>query len=147
MKPTRMLKYREWKKAKYLKLKDTKVSQSNRNTRTRCKLFSKLTIKIPERRSGVFIVNFEHISHILVFLLLTLNTQFPVGIILAFNKMTNCLTWPINHSYEHSISTIFYYILSGSKKAQLSVWFTSQRKSLYFFRDYFIASTQKEVLV
>ena len=86
MKPTGMLKYREWKKAKYLKLKDTKVSQSNRNTRTRCKLFSKLTIKIPERRSGVFIVNFEHISHILVFLLLTLNTQFPVGIILAFNK-------------------------------------------------------------
>ena len=39
---------------------------------------SKLTIKAPERRqwrgSGVFIVNFEHISHlVLVFLLLTLN--------------------------------------------------------------------------
>ena len=39
---------------------------------------SKLTIKIPERRqwrhSGVFIVKFEHISHlVLVFLLLTLN--------------------------------------------------------------------------
>ena len=38
----------------------------------------KLTIKTPERhqrrRSGVFIVNFEHISHLfLVFLLLTLN--------------------------------------------------------------------------
>ena len=42
------------------------------------KLCSKLTIKIPERRhrcrSGVFIVNFEHILHLLlVFLLLTLN--------------------------------------------------------------------------
>ena len=38
----------------------------------------KLTIKIPERRqwrrSGIFIVNFEHISHLVpVFLLLTLN--------------------------------------------------------------------------
>ena len=37
---------------------------------------SKLTINIPERRqwlrSGIFIVNFEHISHlVLVFLLLT----------------------------------------------------------------------------
>ena len=39
---------------------------------------SKLTVKIPERqqwrRSGVFIVNFEHISQlILVFLLLLMN--------------------------------------------------------------------------
>ena len=47
----------------------------------RCEICSKLTIKTPERhassqwrRSGVFIVNFEHISHVvLVFLLLTLN--------------------------------------------------------------------------
>ena len=51
---------------------------NNRNTRTRCEICSKLTIKTPGRRhwrrSGVFIVNFEHISHlVLVFLLLTLN--------------------------------------------------------------------------
>ena len=51
---------------------------NNRNTRTRCEICSKLTINTPERRhwrrSGVFIVNFEHISHlVLVFLLLTLN--------------------------------------------------------------------------
>ena len=33
-----------------------------------------------KRRSGVFIVNFEHISHlVLVFLLLTLNMQLPAG--------------------------------------------------------------------
>ena len=48
------------------------------NTRKRCEICSKLTIKTPELRqrslSGVFIVNFEHISHLfLVFLLLTLN--------------------------------------------------------------------------
>ena len=38
---------------------------SNRNTRTRYEVCSKLTIKTPERRqwhrSGVFILNFEHI--------------------------------------------------------------------------------------
>ena len=49
-----------------------------RNTRARCEICSMLTIKTPERRqwrrSGVFIVNFEHISHLfLAFLLLTLN--------------------------------------------------------------------------
>ena len=51
---------------------------SNRNTRTRCDICSKLTIKTPERhhwrRFGIFSVNFEHISHlVLVFLLLTLS--------------------------------------------------------------------------
>ena len=51
---------------------------NNTNTRTRCEIYSKLTIKIPERRqwrrSGIFIVNFEHISHLLlVFLLLNLS--------------------------------------------------------------------------
>ena len=50
----------------------------NRNTRTRCEICSKLTLKTPERCewrcSGVFIVNYEHISHLVqLFLLLTLN--------------------------------------------------------------------------
>ena len=53
---------------------------SNRNTRTRCEMRFKLTRKTPERhcwrRSGVFIVNFELISHlVLVFLLLTLSRK------------------------------------------------------------------------
>ena len=47
---------------------------NNRNTRTKCEICSKLTIKTPERRYSVFIVNVEHISHlVLVFLLLTVN--------------------------------------------------------------------------
>ena len=51
---------------------------NNRNTRTRCEIYSKLTIKTPERRSGAFIMNFEHISHlVLVFLLLTLSRYMP----------------------------------------------------------------------
>ena len=44
----------------------------------------KVNKKVPERfqgcRSGVFIVNFEHIAHlVLLFLLLTLNMQLPAG--------------------------------------------------------------------
>ena len=48
---------------------------NNRNTRKSYEISSKLTIKTPERRrSGVFIVNFEHISHLfLPSLLLTLS--------------------------------------------------------------------------
>ena len=51
---------------------------NNRNARARSEICSKLTIKTPKRHqwrcSGVFNVNFEHISHLaLVFLLLTLS--------------------------------------------------------------------------
>ena len=58
---------------------------SNKNTRKRCEICSKVTIKTPEqsqwRRSGVFIVTFEHISHLfLAFLLLTLNNLMLAGI-------------------------------------------------------------------
>ena len=52
---------------------------NNRNTRRRCEICSKLTIRTPEWRqwclSGA-IVNFEHILHLLLlFLLLTLNKK------------------------------------------------------------------------
>ena len=57
---------------------------NNRNTKTKCEICSNLTTKILEwrqwRRSDVFIVNFEHFSHIvLVFLLLNLSTLMPAG--------------------------------------------------------------------
>ena len=60
-------------------------------------IYSKLTIKTPEqvhwRRSGVFIVNFEQISHIvLVSRLLTLNNLTPVGFILR--------TLYLNHPHQ-----------------------------------------------
>ena len=44
---------------------------NNGKTRTKCEICSKLTIKNnARRRSGVFVVNFEHISHLaLVFLI------------------------------------------------------------------------------
>ena len=58
------------------------LNVNNRNNRTRCEICSKLTIKTPQRRqwrhSGVFIVNFEHISHlVLVFPSLTLSRKNP----------------------------------------------------------------------
>ena len=51
---------------------------NDRNSRTRCEISSELTIKTPEqrqwRRSGVIVVNFEDILHlVLVFLLLNLS--------------------------------------------------------------------------
>ena len=57
---------------------------NNRNTATRCELFSKLTIKTPERRhwrrTGIFIVDLKNNLHlVLLFLLLTLNMQLPAG--------------------------------------------------------------------
>ena len=61
------------------------------------KYVPKLIIKTPERRqlrrSGVFIVNFEHIPHlVLMFPSLTLNMLFPAGKLLTvffllFSKM------------------------------------------------------------
>ena len=58
---------------------------NNRNTRKRLEICLKLVIKTPERhywrRSGVFIVNFKHISHLfLVSPLLTLNKQMLTGL-------------------------------------------------------------------
>ena len=69
--------------------KDTKpvniyfLKVNNGNTRTMCDISSNLTIKTPERHqwhsSGVFGVNFERISRIvLVFSLLTLNKYTPL---------------------------------------------------------------------
>ena len=66
---------------------------NNGNTRTMFEICSKLTIKTPEkyqlprqwRLSGVFIVNFKHISHIvLVFPLLTLNKSVSVYWFIGF---------------------------------------------------------------
>ena len=56
-----------------------------------CKACSKLTMKTPEeshwRRSGIFIADFELISHIfLVFLLLTLNMLLLTGFRYAYYK-------------------------------------------------------------
>ena len=58
-----------------------------RNSRKRCEMCSKLTIKTPGRRqwrrSGVFAVSFEHISYLfVVFPLLTLSMYLFAGFIM-----------------------------------------------------------------
>ena len=86
---------------------------NNRNPRKWCEICSKLTIKTPERRqwcrSGVFIVKFEHISHLfLVLLLLTLkqvNVRWQVlswtsPIVTAFKRYFHCLSTLLNY-HEH----------------------------------------------
>ena len=52
---------------------------NNRKSRERCEMCSKLSIKTPQRRQwrrfGVFVVKFEHISHLFLVLLLQLSTS------------------------------------------------------------------------
>ena len=75
---------------------------NNRNTRKWCDIRSKLMIKSPERRqwrlSGVFIVNFKHISHLfLEFLLLTMNKQILTGhvlLVILESCSENANQWP-----------------------------------------------------
>ena len=58
---------------------------NNKNTRTRCEIFSNLT-KTREWHSGVIIVNFEHIPHLdRAFLSLTLSIQLPAGFLLKYS--------------------------------------------------------------
>ena len=80
---------------------------NNRTTRTRCEIYSKLTVKTLERHrwrlSDVFIVNFEHVLRlVLVFLLVALNeirinridSGFPMNLWNIFCKarMSSCFS-------------------------------------------------------
>ena len=62
---------------------------NNRNTRKRCEICSNLTIKTRYWcRSGEYIANFEHISHLfLVFLLLTLCKEMLTGMLQLDNHV------------------------------------------------------------
>ena len=49
-----------------------------------CEVFSKLEIKTPERlHSGVFIVNFEHISHLFSVSVIYFNKQVIVSCVMS----------------------------------------------------------------
>ena len=57
---------------------------NNKSTKTRCEIYFNLTTKTPEwrhwHRSGIFIVNFKHVLHlVLVFLLSALSKYMPAG--------------------------------------------------------------------
>ena len=89
---------------------------NKKNTRTMCEVCSKLTIKTTKwRRSGVFIVNFEQISHtVLVFPFLTLNKK-----ILSGKTSNNSQTW-------WAIGSIRYHYL----------YFISRHNNIYLSRRY-----------
>ena len=79
---------------------------NNRNTTTKCEICSNLTIKTPERRqwyrSGASIINFVHISHLFLVLLLLL-------------WIAKCLlanfwgAWFITFFLDSSFDTFFFF--------------------------------------
>ena len=66
---------------------------------SRSEICSKLTVKTPERGcSGVFIVNFEHILHLVqVFLLLTLSKYVPAGTDIQWDWHQGCIWYTVKH--------------------------------------------------
>ena len=74
---------------------------NNRNTGTRCEICSRLTIKTQERRqfrrSGVFVVNFEHHRG--------RSEIYPYARISFRNRITNMLLVPAMHAGCDSVSS------------------------------------------
>ena len=98
---------------------------NNWNSRKRCDIFSKLNIKIPERRhrrcSSVFSVNFKHMSCLfLEFLLLTLNMCLFTGFRWNKNKKKICSKdyCIIKNYFIHSFSVI----LGSTTKLVCLLW-------------------------
>ena len=113
------------------------VQISNRNIRKKCEICSKLSIKIPERRqwhrSGVFIDNFEHISHVfLAFLLLNMNMSMLTGYLFLCNYV-----WPVSflvlfqlHELQPMISQYAKYISIKTSFVLLKVTIRNQIKKI-----------------
>ena len=79
-------------------------------TLEKCEICPKLTIKTPERRhwrrSGVLIINFEHISHLfLMLLLLALNKQMLPGFTSGIQKL-----FSLSHGESLVIFPIFHWL-------------------------------------
>ena len=75
---------------------------NKRNVKTRCEICSELII-------GVFIVNFEHTSHlVLVFLLLTLNRQIPTGNVTRGNFVHYTISRKDHITVKHAVLDIFF---------------------------------------
>ena len=111
------------------------VSFNNKNTKTMCKACSKLTMKTPEerkwRRSGVFTVDFEQISHIfLVFLLLTLNIILLPGLGYAYYKSVSVSNLDI-YLFIYLYKLIYFIVISLSYKKVLSYYIMNFTRFLY----------------
>ena len=99
---------------------------NNRNTGKRCEICSRLALKLPER-GGVFIVNFEHISHFfLSFLLLTPNKQMFARYVLDVS---------VDYSQNVSLAHLLFFILPVSTNTfyvpmKIRLFLLPQRKVL-----------------
>ena len=79
---------------------------STRNSRKRCAICSKLTIETLERRhrrrSGVFIVNFEHVSHLFLCVFIVnfehISHLFPRNSVVDFEQVN--VSWVLIHYYR-----------------------------------------------
>ena len=111
---------------------------NNGKIKTMCKIFSKLTIKIPDQcqwhHSCVFILNFEQISHIVpVFQLLTSNKGMPDGLRLVLHVLY--ITAKSNMSFEYLLGAVcLTHIIANSLEKE---WFKN-------YRQIFILSTNLE---
>ena len=94
---------------------------NNENTKTMCEICSKLKAKTPERCqcrcSGVFIVNFEQISHFFSFSMLTLTSkcqlQYVSKLQISINHLTHLRTMfhlPGNQSIDLQIKWITLFL-------------------------------------
>ena len=84
---------------------------NNKNTRARYEICSKLTIKTPERRhgrSGVFIVNFEHISHLVS--IVNFEQVNAVCVVVSFNAFLS----PGNFNSQYHQPNMFIQLCSIS---------------------------------
>ena len=105
------------------------LKAKNRNTRTRCKVCSKLTIKILVSFWCLYYINFEQISHpVLVFLLLTLNKYLQAGFSLNINLIPSL---PVTRCVGHNTDL-------------LSTYFPAYRK---LFKDYSLSFLMISILI
>ena len=122
LRPSFLQAFWSWRSAKRKRMSACNylLKVNNKSTRSNCEIYSKLTIKTPERRQwrrcGVFIVNFEDISYfVLVFLLLTLNIKLPAGIEIT-SELFDVMTSNFKQTVSDSRSS------SQCKRSQISWW-------------------------
>ena len=78
-------------------------TRNNKNTRKRCEISSKLTLMIPEQlrwHCGVFIVNFERISHFVDFEQVNVCWE-SINLNQTKNTIKNKSSYPVKKTWSH----------------------------------------------
>ena len=131
---------------------------NNRNTRKSCEICSQLPIKTPERhwrRSGLFIVNFDHTSHLFpVFLLLTLSKKMLLAVwvtILFWAAKYKHILFLLKQNVECELEnptvswslldSIFHLSYSQSMRITFYIMFYINNLYTYWTRQHFWSTT------